>query len=547
MSLEKFKKFSKRPVEQAEVNKDVWIYTRVSSKDQEMNKSLSNQKIAANEYADENDLNISEVYGGTYESASGDFTRAEFRRLIEAVKKVKKRPYAVLIYTMSRFSRTGGGGISQAHELVEKMGVHLIEVSTGKTTATEQGKNDVYASLLRANQDNIDRKKACMPGMKTFVKSGGWTGKAPRGYDTYGKKVRKPGMLSLEHRIEMNEEGKKLKLAWQWKLAREKDSEIIKKLENLGVHMTKQAISVMWRRPFYAGINVNKILDEPVKGNWEPMVTEEEFLRVQDILDGHRVSGYTVEKDNNRRPLNLFLRCSKCEEKMTGYEVKKKKLHYYKCQTCKNATINADTGKKSKGMGAHDMFKSVLSLIRLDESLIEPFKQQLNYTYESLNKDQSKEKAHLLNELKIQTEKLNVLKKRFAFGEIDKSIYDEFSSEQIKKIDDVSERIEKLTGKISNLENYIDISVDVVQNLNKYWEYESVESKRRIQNVVFPEGLMVDTEKRQYLTKKINSVFTVSGSVSAKNEKKKSDSENVFPQKSLLVAGTGLEPVAFGL
>lgn len=231
-------------------------------------------------------------------------------------------------------------------------------------------------------------------------------------------------------------------------------------------------------------------------------------------------------------------------DEYAGYWSVKKEttLYYYKCQTCKNATINADTGKKSKGIGAHDMFKSVLSLIQLDASLVEPFKQQLRYTYESLNEDQSKEKDHLLNELNIQTDKLNVLKKRFAFGEIDKSIYEEFSSEQIKKINDVSERIEKLTGKISNLENYIDISVDVVKNLNKYWGYESVESKRRIQNVVFPEGLVVDTEKRQYLTKKINTVFTVSASVSGGNQNKKSDSEKIFPHESLLVPEAGIEP-----
>lgn len=77
--------------------------------------------------------------------------------------------------------------------------------------------------------------------------------------------------------------------------------------------------------------------------------------------------------------------------------------------------------------------------------------------------------------------------------------------------------------------------------------FESGESKRRIQYVVFPDGLMVDTEKRQYLTDNINSVFTISGSISNDKSNKKSDSKNLFLHESLLVAGARLERTTFGL
>lgn len=547
MTLEKFKQFTTKPVETVEQNFNVWTYTRVSSKDQEMNKSLSTQKNAAEKCADEKGFIISEIYGGTYESASGDFTRAEFMRLINEVKKAKKKPYAILIFTMSRFSRTGGGGISLADELVATLGVHLIEVSTGKTTETAQGKHDIYDSLLRAYQENIDRLKAIIPGMKAFAEAGGWTGKAPRGYDTYGKRVSRPEMLSHKHRIEMNEEGEKLKLAWQWKLRNERDVDIMRKLENMGVKIYKSAISKIWRNPFYAGICVRRYLDGPVRGNWKPMVTEEEFWKVQDILDGIRKSGYKIEKDNNKRPLNLFLRCIKCGEKMSGYENKRKKLHYYKCQRCNGSSINAHTRPRSRGMGAHDLFRELLSHFQLDETLVEPFREQLKYTYESLNVDQAKEKGYLQRELQVLQDELKELKRNHAFGKVDKELYEEFRTEQLEKISSVSERLEKLKGKISNLEKYVDISVDVAKNLSKYWAYESVASRRRIQDVVFPEGLTVDTVKRHYLTDKINSVFTISGSLSDNKSNKKSDSLKSFLQESPLVARGRLELPTSGL
>src|ERR1035437_9366445 len=118
MGLDQFKDFGKRKVEKQEKNNYVWIYTRVSSKDQESNKSLANQTDAGNRYAGENGYEINNTFGGTYESASGDFTRTEFSKRINEIRVARKNPFAILIFTMSRFSRTGGKGIALADELI---------------------------------------------------------------------------------------------------------------------------------------------------------------------------------------------------------------------------------------------------------------------------------------------------------------------------------------------------------------------------------------------------------------------------------------------
>jgi hypothetical protein len=65
--------------------------------------------------------------------------------------------------------------------------------------------------------------------------------------------------------------------------------------------------------------------------------------------------------------------------------------------------------------------------------------------------------------------------------------------------------------------------------------------------LVFPEGIVVDTKNRTYLSSKVNSLFLAKSQfkrTSGGTNKKlpiKSDEE------SSLVAGTGLEPVTFGL
>src|SRR5690606_26528323 len=108
MEINYFNQFSSYR-ETKQENNSVWLYTRVSSKEQyDTNKSIDNQTISAKMYASENSYQITETFGGTYESAKGDFTRKEFQRLINEVKKSKRKPFAILIFKMNRFSRTGG-------------------------------------------------------------------------------------------------------------------------------------------------------------------------------------------------------------------------------------------------------------------------------------------------------------------------------------------------------------------------------------------------------------------------------------------------------
>ena len=147
--------------------------------------------------------------------------------------------------------------------------------------------------------------------MKKFVKSGQNFGVVPIGYDHYGPRVVDPLKRDVSQRIEINEDGIKLRNAWKWKLEGLSDVEIIRRLDGVGVKITKQNISAMWRRPFYIGVQTNAFLDgKPIKGNWEPLISEEVFWRVQNILEGNN-QGYTIEKNNDSRPLigTLLLPC----------------------------------------------------------------------------------------------------------------------------------------------------------------------------------------------------------------------------------------------
>ena len=108
-NLEYFKKFVPKSNADSKSNFLVWSYTRVSTKDQfDRNGSVDRQIQVNREFATKNGYQITEEFGGTYESAKSDFTRKEFKRLIDKVKASRKKPYAILVFKMSRFSRSGG-------------------------------------------------------------------------------------------------------------------------------------------------------------------------------------------------------------------------------------------------------------------------------------------------------------------------------------------------------------------------------------------------------------------------------------------------------
>ena len=528
--------------------RDVWLYTRVSSKDQTDNFSLENQRDAAEKYAEENGYKITKYFGNLNESASKDYTRKEFQALINEVKKARRKPFGILVYVISRFSRSGGGAVGILNELVEDLRVHLIEVTSGLDTASHVGRITIERKLLDANDENYIRKQHTLPGMKKFVETGQNFGVAPIGYDHYGPRVSDPSKRRINQEIVINDDGIKLRKAWYWKLEGLTDAEILGKLDAIGLRITKQRLSEVWRRPFYIGVQNNKFLgNNQVKGNWEPMIPEKVFWAVQRILDGNH-QGYTVEKNNRARPLTGTLVCLECGKKLTGYEVKKKGLHYYNCPRCKGVNINAKSSQKMNTKGAHQMFMELLESYRLDESLIQPFIMQLKKTFTSMNKGAIEDRAVYSKRIKKLESELDTLDERFAFGVFDnEALYQRLRAKKQDEIDQIRGQLQDSELKISNLDSYIENSIEISQNIHNYWQLGTLEEKRKLQKMVFPEGIVIDTKNRVYLTSKVNSLFLAKSQFQRDSEggNKKLPIKN--DEESCLVAGVGLEPTTFGL
>ena len=450
------------------------------------------------------------------------------------------------MYVINRFSRTGGSAITIVEQLF-KIGVHLIEVHSGLDTSTDDGKLKIYQKLLEARKQNMDRLEHTIPGMKKFVSSGHHLGQVSFGYDHFGPRVNDESKLSIKQRIVINEDGQKLRLAWEWKASGNPDYIILEKLKGLGLILTKQKLSAIWRRPFYCGIQINKLSDSPVKGNWEAMISEELFWKVQSkISENHQ--GYIIDKEANERPLTGLVLCT-CGRKLTGYEVKNKQLHYYKCQYCKDATINANTPKVKfqSRSGAHELFMTLLDSFHLSEDYIKPLELQIKKMLSCFSESSVKEASLYKKQLSELRKSKDILEERLAFGKITDELYDKFSTKVDSQIQEIMKNFKNEEIEISNLEKKVKTAIDFSQNVSNYWASANLSTKKRLQNVLFPQGLILDTKKRQYLTSKVNMLFALktdfTGCPVGINEKH----PIVFDEVSVLVAGARLELTTFGL
>ncbi len=545
--LKEFSKYiKKKDTRKSNINKIVWEYTRVSTANQTDNYSLENQEDSIAKLASECGYIIDRIYGQSDESAASD-DRKEFNRFLFDLRRAKVKPYAILVWTMSRFSRTGGGGVSLANEIVNKLGVHIIEVSSRIDTTTEDGKIQLFAKLIDARKETITKLTTTIPGMIKFVKSGKYLGVAPLGYDHFGRKVKDHKKWHYEQKIVLNDTGKKLKLAWGWKVQGYKDYEIKAKLKLLGVDIRLQKLSAMWRKPFYCGVQINSFVgEEAVMGTWEPMISIETYEKVGQILSGGR-QGYQIKKNFPERPLIGTLLCSCCGKKLCGYEVKKKKKHYYKCQQCKGVSINASTSLKfKKKVGAHELFIDHLNEYQINPRYLGAFTRQLEKNIESTNKTSKVEEAKLRVQLKALEDRKQYLRRMVAMGELEPDML-EFIPEIESGIKSLNEKLLVPDINLSNLKNVVYKAVDFTQEASKYWASYSLKGKRDIQELVFPEGLMIDTKNRQYLTSKVNALFAAKAEFIRVVEGQKNKIPVKNDEDSCVVAGAGFEPTAFGL
>jgi site-specific DNA recombinase len=472
-------------------------YRRVSSKEQfDNNCSIDFQDKFIMEFANRVNMPIYESFGGTYESAKTD-GRKEFNRMLEYVKRNKSKISHILVYSNSRFSRTGGEAIKIVTDLRRKYGVILYSVTQPVDVTNEAGVMHQNLDLLFCHYDNVTRTKTFQHGIISKLSDGYWAKMAPLGYEFY---VVNPKQKILK----INAKGRLIRQAFEWKAGGMKSEAILEKLAARGMKITKQHLSKIFSNIIYCGLVTDKRLKgKVIDGKHEPLISKDLFLRVNNIKRQANKFGTHHQSENENIPLKVITRCPKCGKGYTGYIVKAKNLYYYKCTT-KGCRVSI-SAKQLNGD-----FLKYLEQYSLKPELFVPLLDDLKAYFKNLlheNTGTAQSLKSRLADLEKQTEKLE--EKYFLFGEMEREQFQKWHGKLGEEKGQILKEMKQMEVTTSNLESYLETAVSFSSKLPLVWSSTGVIGKEKIQKLLFPAGIVYNKENRVFLTTEVNSVIAL--------------------------------------
>ena len=217
-----------------------------------------------------------------------------------------------------------------------------------------------------------------------------------------------------------------------------------------------------------------------VEGNHERLISRETFLKVNGLLK-ENAQGYTINEENTALPLKRFLTCGHCGKPMRGYIVKKKNIHYYKCNTkaCNNnKNANALNG----------LFKRLLDTFRIDgaKDIIEIIKEQTIAVFSQLTAGKQDDYQHTQQQHSEIMKKINRLEERYIEEEIGSELYRKYRARYDEEKAELEEKLMGLSRQVSNLDGNIGFAIKFALELPLKWVSADYNTKQRIQFLLFP-------------------------------------------------------------
>lgn len=508
-------------------------YVRVSTEEQVQGTSLDTQAKACIEYAQQNNISLplSNIFREEGVSAK-IIDRPQLARLLEYCTKYKGTITHCIVWKVDRLARK-----SEYHHVIKaalaKQGVKLVSV-------TEPIGDDPIGNLMDgvlasfAQFDNDIRTLRTTGGMRARTAEGGWPHDAPYGY----KKARTATGKSTIEPAEQAPIAKKF--LEEFSTGAYTVKEAVNLAYSLGIRTTVgkkrswQSIKNILTNPLYMGYVRSKYTDgQIIKGLHVGIIEEKTYYRNQAILDGN-------SKNYSRRaepdwPLRGGFMKHTCGKPMTGSAPRGRNgpSPRYSCPVCKGRDIGRAVSRQKEQV--HDDFLKLMQAVRPKPGVQRLFKEVVLRQWNNEFKDLLQHTQKIEEELSALQKK----KSRIIDLFIDEKLTEAEKTAKLAEVESQagSLKLQKVeaTHYVAEKEQIIDGALLFMSDPGLFWNQGSIEIKKRVQDVIFPEGLTYDCEDG-FGTAKLSESYLLINEIAQKG-----DSNNI------MVAATGIEPVTLGL
>lgn len=453
------------------------IYCRVSTKEQVNGESLEGQRIQCIAFADRNFYVVVEKF--IEKGESGKTThRTALRKLMGFCFDKRNSVAAVICLKQDRMFRNLLDE-RQLEKAFNKIGIRILYVNgNNDNTATARLHRNINGSFSEWEREmNSERTKAC--NNQCFL-SGRYI-KQLKGYsfgiNSFGKK-----------QIYPNDDAKFIIKGFELMgKGVYSQREVLAILMREGFKSYPQAFNKILHNPVYCGIlpdrqNVNN--GQPVKGIHEPLISEELFNKVQDIMRGKRPAATSRKRNNALFPLRRYVRCKKCGQFMTASHSKGKlkRYPYYHCSKC----ASSEETRIPKDV-LEPIFMAYLKSLRMDEDRIKIIEKMFMSDFKEKTRHLAEQRKAITKMIQEKEEEKRKLISLLAKGTLD--------------AEDIKPEIERLKAEINeknvlladsgeavNIDECWEFTKFFVNNIAEIWEKADLDLKQKLQCLISPQG-----------------------------------------------------------
>ncbi|HCE3382595.1 TPA: recombinase family protein [Vibrio parahaemolyticus] len=442
---------------------NVAAYIRVSSQSQVTDgDSLEGQRLSIDKWAKENGHEVVKWYIEQGISAFSGVTRKEFNRLLIDIKANEIDIDAVVVYCLSRFSRTLLAQ-QQALKLLEDKNIRLLSVS--QPLPEDPDTNSLMLAFIGLvdEQNSRQTSRTVCHRLADCARMGYFTGgPIPFGYRTVeveGCTPRKKKKKKLD--IE-SEEAKTVEKIFELSLRGVNGKPYgVKSIAsylndnhatNRGRKWTTQTISKMLNNPVYYGeFNFRSRSGplgtiEKIVVNVPSIITKKTFNSVKKGLESRELRNSTSKSYQSKSLLTGMLTCGKCRSKLVVVTGKSGKYKYYACHNKINKSVKSCD---SNYIPKDDLDRKIISIF-VDKILTKESIMDSKTKLKEIVKKRAKDNTHSISTLNSKKHKLelsvNIYLDKISNGSlIDSEMLNKYLNEKQSEIDSINNQIRSLS------------------------------------------------------------------------------------------------------
>jgi site-specific DNA recombinase len=392
----------------------------------------------------------------------------------------------VVVFNLTRFARDKYDHFAlRAH--LKSLGISLRS-ATEPIDDTSTGKLMEGVLAAFAQFDNDVRSERTRGGMKAALELGRWTFLAPLGYLNAHRSTGR----SL---IPDPERARLVRRAFQgFATGRFTKHKVRNNVNALGLTTRRgkpvppQTFDAMLRnRAYMAHVDVPEF-GISRRGDFEPLITQRIFFRVQGILDGRYEVTSPKQRNDPDFPLRGYALCETCGKPLTA-SWSKGRNDYYAYYHCRGRCRAVNISKAR----LEELFVEELARLQPTAGFMRLVKDRVMHAWRELKTDAAQRVAEIERRQKAIREKLDRLDQAFLFERtIDIDTYDRHRDrlhEELTqaKMDRHASELEEM-----DVEGILAFAERVLPSASNLWVQSSFAQKQRLQQVFFPDGVRFD-------------------------------------------------------